>query len=200
VRKERAAVTATFGALGPPRRLTFFCELAEGPLQALFSGASVLKALGALGAGVSLAVLDLTGARARVVRQLMEAGVPVTAWLLLPRSEGYFFHLGNAGHAAARYAAFQHWTAQHGLQWAGVGMDFEPDLSELERVMRSPLQGVLPLLARTSTRRASCADGVPTASWWHGCGRMATGWRAISCRSWEMSGVRAPRCCSAPRG
>lgn len=116
--------------MGPPR-LTFFCELEAQPLQALLNEA-VLADLLALRAQLSLAILDLSPERASVVRSLNQAGIPVTAWLLLPKEQGYWFNLDNAPLAAAMFAAFIDWTTEHGLEWAQVGLDFEPDIRDVE--------------------------------------------------------------------
>lgn len=115
-------------------RLTFFCELDAAPLQALFAAPSVIEELKALEAGVSLGLVDLSPERASVVRALNAAGVPVVAWQLLPREQGYWFHQGNAAQAEARYAAFLGWTREHGLRWDGVGLDIEPDIQDVQRL------------------------------------------------------------------
>ncbi|WP_434388574.1 hypothetical protein [Melittangium boletus] len=131
-----------------PTRLTFFCELEPGPLTALFQDAAVLGHLRALGASVSLGVLDLTPERADVVRRLGEAGVPVIAWQLLPKDQGYWFNQGNAAHAQARYTDFRAWTATHALRWDGVGLDIEPDIHELTRALQARWRMVPALLPR----------------------------------------------------
>ena len=128
-------------------RLIFFCELEPGPLQELFDDPTVLEALSALDAGVSLGILDLTSARAAVVRRLNQAAIPVVAWLLLPRDQGYWFHAGNAPLATARYEAFRAWTAEHGLQWAGVGLDIELDIQEAQWLL-TDRRRLLPVIAR----------------------------------------------------
>jgi len=128
-------------------RLTFFCELEADALQALFADSSVMGDLVALEAGVSLGILDLSGERAKVARRLNEAGIPVVAWLLLPEEQGYWFNLGNAPQAAARYADFKAWTAEHSLQWAGVGVDIEPDIREVQQLL-SDRRRLLPALLR----------------------------------------------------
>jgi hypothetical protein len=130
------------------QRLTFGCELPAGELQALFADPLVLDALVKLGAGVSLGLLDLSPGRAAVVRQMNRAGVPVTAWLLLPKEQGYWFNAGNAPQATARYAQFKAWTAEHGLRWAGVGVDVEPDFAEMQQLLGSERWQLLPRLLR----------------------------------------------------
>jgi hypothetical protein len=117
-----------------PARLTFACELQAEPLEALFADPTVQEDLAALGARVSLAILDLTARRAATVRRLNAAGIPVVAWQLLPKSQGYFATLDNAPQAAAAYAQFKAWTDENGLAWVGVGLDIEPDLRDLQRL------------------------------------------------------------------
>lgn len=113
-------------------RLTFFCELdAEALLQTLSE--PVLADLRELQAGLSLGIRDLSPTRAEAVRRLNQAGIPVVAWLLLPKDQGYWFNLDNAEQAAARFEAFRAWTDENGLAWAGVGLDFEPDIRDLEQ-------------------------------------------------------------------
>ncbi|MCE9672516.1 hypothetical protein LY474_32385 [Myxococcus stipitatus] len=131
-----------------PHFLTFFCELPPGPLGELFDTPGVLDDLRAMGAGVSLGLVDLSPARADVVRRLAREGIPVTAWLLLPTEEGYWFHAGNLAQAEARYAAFRAWTAEHDLSWAGVGLDIEPDIAQLRRWAQAPLRSLPGALSR----------------------------------------------------
>ena len=128
--------------------LTFFCELQAEDLQALFANPAPLEDLRALQARLSLGILDFSTERAEVVRRLNEAGIPVTAWLLLPEEEGYWFNLDNAAQARARYEAFRGWTSGQGLKWAGVGLDIEPDLREQRQFANS----AWPLLGQTFKR------------------------------------------------
>ncbi len=131
-----------------PPRLTFFCELGAEPLQALFADPAVLEHLVALRAAVSLGLVELGEQRAAVVRRLHEAGIPVIAWQLLPAEQGYWFNLDNAPQAAARYSAFREWTAAHHLSWDGVGLDIEPDLHELRRLLARGWRELPALLRR----------------------------------------------------
>ncbi len=111
-------------------RLTFFCELPAAELGRLFADGTVIEDLRALSAGVSLGLLDLSAERAAVVRRLNAAGVPLVAWLLLPKAQGYWFNVGNAPLAVERYEAFRAWSLAHDLEWAGVGLDIEPDIRD----------------------------------------------------------------------
>jgi ABC-type sugar transport system substrate-binding protein len=80
-------------------RLTFACELDRARLPALFSDASVIEDLKALGAHVILMLSDLSPERAAVVQQLNAAGVPAVAVPLLPAEEGYYFTPDNTQRA-----------------------------------------------------------------------------------------------------
>ncbi len=116
-------------------RLSFACELAAADLTALFADDAVVAHLVGLGASVTLGLLDLSAERAAVVQRLNGAGIPVIAWLLLPLDEGYWLNANNAPSATARYSAFRAWSTEHGLVWAGVGMDLEPDTREIQRFL-----------------------------------------------------------------
>jgi hypothetical protein len=132
--------------------LTFFCELDAAELTELFADGAVAARLADLGARVSMGLRDLSAERAAVVRRLTAAGVPVIAWQLLPDEQGYWYNLANPHHAAARYAEFQRWTRAHGLRWAGVGIDIEPDIREVARWFASPLRLTPALLRRARDR------------------------------------------------
>lgn len=142
-------------------QLTFLCELEADALGALFADASVIDDLVALGAGVSLGILDFSPERAAVVRRLNKAGIPLTAWLLLPEEEGYWFNVGNAPQATACYADLKAWTAEYSLQWAGLAMDIEPDIRELRQLLSDPRRALPSVLRRVfdneGLRRAQAA-------------------------------------------
>jgi hypothetical protein len=143
-------------------RVDFACELQSDALQTLFADPTVVDDLVALKAGVVLGLLDLSLERAAVVQQLNEAGIPLTAWLLLPKDEGYWFNAANAPQAAACYRDFRVWTAEHGLQWDGVGMDIEPDFYEFQQLLSPGRWRLLPRMLRRAfnkevVRRAQVA-------------------------------------------
>ena len=110
-------------------KLTFFSELEEDQLPDVFTDQVILD-LVAMGASVNLGLLDFCEQRAQFVQKLNQAGIPVIAWLLLPKSQGYWFNLDNADLAQARYLDFLEWTEEHGLIWDGVGLDIEPDIRD----------------------------------------------------------------------
>ena len=113
--------------------ITFFCELPAQELKKLFEDRFVFDDLKTLHAGISLGILDLSSERANVVKKLNHLGIPVTAWLLLPEEQGYWFNLRNYAEATARYQAFKVWSEENQLEWAAIGLDIESDINELKR-------------------------------------------------------------------
>ena len=115
---------------GRPPALWFASDGSASELESMFSTPGVISDLAELKAGVALAVSDLSADRARIVRQLNQAGIPVTAWLTLPADQGYYLNSSNAPLAAARFADFEKWSSAERLQWAAIGLDMEPSLQE----------------------------------------------------------------------
>jgi hypothetical protein len=147
------------GNAAAPPQLAFACELATEQLQMLFSQPGLIDDLRRLHAGISLALIDLSAERAAVVRQLNEAGIPVTAWLALPSEEGYYMNATNAPQATARFAAFEKWSSDYGLRWAGAGLDIEPSMQDFGAV----LQGHPSHLVSVLVRRCFDVGGVDRA-------------------------------------
>jgi len=166
-------------ATGDPFRLTFFSELDGSALERLFSDPAVIKRLRSLGATISLGLVDLSDKRAAVVRRLNLAGIPVVAWQLLPREQGYWYNVSNADQAVARYAEFRDWSTREGLQWSAVGVDIEPDIGEFQQLLTHKIHllrtlflrgwGKLPLRDARDTYRSLAkrmrADGYPVHSY-----------------------------------
>jgi hypothetical protein len=136
-----------------PKTLRFFCEVDEGALGALLTP-RVLGQLRALGAGVTLGLRDLSATRARAVARLVDAGVPVGAWVLLPRAQGYFATPRNVAAVSARCDEVLRWVDAHALQVEALGLDLEPDLDELDALFARPVR----TLARWATRRRGPGD------------------------------------------
>lgn len=134
--------------------LTFFCELDSPALQRLFDDSRVWAELTRLGASISLGILDLSAERAEIVRRLNQSNIPVTAWLLLPKDQGYWFNLRNSATAAARYADFSDWADHHALRFEAVGLDIEPDIHEMNTMLSRPA-AILPRLIRRLSDRVT---------------------------------------------
>jgi len=116
---------------GVQPRLGFACcDPGKGAMQSLFADPRVIASLQGLHAEIAVAITDFSPERAEVVRRLLWAGIPVIAWIQLPREEGYYLNADNAPAAASRVAGFEQWTRDSGLQWAAVGLDIEPNFGD----------------------------------------------------------------------
>jgi hypothetical protein len=80
---------------------------------------------------------------------LNQAGIRVTAWILLPKEEGYYLNADNFPAAMARIGAFEEWTTKNGLKWAAVGLDIEPNLAELAALKTHRWQLITTLIRRS---------------------------------------------------
>lgn len=114
--------------------LIFACDRATAELNALFTP-QLTADLQQLNAGVALSTEDLSPERAEIVRKLNIAGIPMTAWIALPRSEGYYVNASNAAETRGWFDQFDQWTAANHLHWQAVGLDIEPTLSEYGALM-----------------------------------------------------------------
>ena len=90
-------------------------------------------------------VSDLSTERARVVRHLNQAGIPVIGIPLFPWEEGCYLTVDNAPQAADRYQQWKQWTAEYGLGWDWVGLDLEPEAQFYLQLMANPW-GLVPML------------------------------------------------------
>jgi len=144
--------------------LTFFCELDPEPLKKLFADPALPTRLKELNASISLGIRDLSPERAEVVKRLTDAGIAVTAWLLLPRKQGYWFNLDNAPHAVRRYSQFRAWSAENELKWAAIGIDIEPDIQVMGKIAQDPSRMTNLLLPKLfDSRRVRKAEDEYTA-------------------------------------
>ena len=128
--------------------LTFFCELDPAGLTELFAGNKVINYLSKLDANISLGLLDFSPQRAEVVKKLNRAGIPVTAWILLPKEEGYWTSLDTIQETAQRFEEFKIWTTKNKLVFTTVGLDIEPKLDVVSGFGKDPLQQAITLVKR----------------------------------------------------
>ena len=133
-------------------KITFFCEVEASKLQELFDD-KIIADLLALKASVSLGILDLSPERENTVARLNRAGVPVIAWLLLPRDQGYWFNLYNVSQAYVRYTDVCDWAKEHDLVFSGFGLDIEPDMRELSGLTTQRWRTISAMLLRTFNRK-----------------------------------------------
>lgn len=131
--------------MGAPS-LTFFCELDPPQLGQLIDTPQVLAAVKKLDAGISLAIRDLSAERAALVKRIERAGIPLTAWLVLPQEQGYWFNAGNSAEAVRLYDEFRRWTQEHSLHWQRVGLDIEPHIAEMQGLYAGRWLALLPTI------------------------------------------------------
>lgn len=141
---------------GAPEKLTFFCELSSFDLIKLFSNQQLYTQLQLLKATISLGILDFSDERASIVQHLNKHNIPVIAWQLLSKDEGYWYNIGNASEAVSGYEKFLKWTKKHNLRWAGLGVDIEPDISEIHNLMSNRIR-IIPALFKRLFRK-KCFD------------------------------------------
>ncbi len=111
-------------------QLFFACgDKGIDPLRLLFANPEVVSDLKDLHAGLALAVPDFSAERAQIARTLNAAGIPLIAWIELP-NDGVYFNASDIPQARAAVTAFEKWTAQYGLLWAGIGLDIEPSFTD----------------------------------------------------------------------
>ncbi len=134
--------------MGP--KIYFFCELDTPVLLSLLKSEGVLQILQTLHAGVCLATLDFSPERAEAVKLFHQAGIPITAWLLLPKSQGYWSNIYNAAETQARYDEFKAWTIRYDLKWSAVGLDVEPDIQVLQNLLARRWNTLLPNLVKST--------------------------------------------------
>lgn len=132
--------------------LTFFVELDSEALEELFSRSEVIEFLVRGGHAVSMGLLDLSPARASIVRNLESQGVSVTAWLLLEEREGYWLNADNVDKARQRLRATVAWANEHGLRLPRIGLDIEFPRSDGELLMQDRRRGLWQLLKRRRPR------------------------------------------------
>jgi hypothetical protein len=135
-----------------PTRLSFFNEQDAPELTQLVNDAPMLGHLRTLEAEVTVGLRDLSGERAAAIQRFAGEGVTVGAWLLLPREDGYFATYDNVAAVEARVEAMLRWTEQHGLEFASLGFDFEPDLRELDQLFQSPVTAIANWARRSNDR------------------------------------------------
>lgn len=102
VAEDAAAGISVWGPGVPPQIGFACCDGSIEQMQALLVDREVIASLRDLHAEVAIPTLDFSPERAEVVRHLNQAGIPVVAWVELPKEEGFYLNTDNAPEAAAR--------------------------------------------------------------------------------------------------
>jgi hypothetical protein len=124
---------------GPGVRPQLFfacCDQGMSDMESWVSNPEVISQLQELHAGLAVEISDFTLERAQAVRKLNEAGIPLTAWLVMSREQGHYLNGFNAPEAEERFTQFGQWTRENGLKWGAVGLDIEPNFDQLKEVGR----------------------------------------------------------------
>lgn len=148
----RAQASGEIRISGPGNQPNLGFACCEHDLQEsreMLDGPGVISALRRLHAQVAVALPDFSSQRASMVRYLNQQSIPVVAWIELPQSEGYYMNADDVPQAEARVADFEEWTHKEGLQWAGVGLDIEPNFELLSRLRQHRWRLFRTLLARS---------------------------------------------------
>ncbi len=122
---------------GPGRQPQIFfacCDQGLSDMESWVSNPQVISQLQQLHAGLAVEISDFSAERAQAVRKLNEAGIPLTAWLVMSRDQGHYLNGFNAPEAGERFDEFVKWTRENGLKWGAVGLDIEPNFDQLKEV------------------------------------------------------------------
>ena len=135
----------------PVPYLTFFCELSTDGLNSLIDDRLIAN-MKQMNAKISLGITDFSSKRAEIVQRLNREGIPLDAWLLLPREQGFWLNLRNSPQVFQRYFEFQDWTKKFDLKWVGVGLDIEPDVEEFVDLLQRNWRSLPHYLGRIFSR------------------------------------------------
>jgi hypothetical protein len=122
---------------GPGTRPQIFfacCDQGMADVESWVSKPEVISQLRQLHAGLAVEISDFSAERAQAVKKLNEAGIPLTAWLVMSREQGHYLNGFNAPEAEERFTQFEQWTKENGLKWGAVGLDIEPNFQHLQEV------------------------------------------------------------------
>jgi hypothetical protein len=133
-------------------RLTYFVELRPRALVDLFADDQVIAGLRRSWAGVALAMIDFSEERRQIIARLNEAGIPVTAWLLLDERDGYWLTADNSAAARERYQTFRAWARANALNVARVGLDIEAPHHDSVALVEQGRQALFRLFMRRRSR------------------------------------------------
>lgn len=128
--------------------ISFFNEMKSPELVQLFKDSSIIVHLKKMNAEIRMGILDLTTDRAKVIKNLNAAGVPVVAWLLLPEEKGYWFNSSNGKEAIARYQEIKKWADSNQVVFSGIGLDLELDYNDAKLIQTHPWKLISKIPAR----------------------------------------------------
>lgn len=104
---------------------------------------------------LAIAIVDLSDERLRALLRLQDAGLRLTAWLVLEASAGYWLNADNLPAARRRYRAVRDWLRASGLAIETIGLDLEPPIEDAAALLRGGPRALGALLCRRRSE-ASC--------------------------------------------
>ncbi|PIE18039.1 MAG: hypothetical protein CSA65_06295 [Proteobacteria bacterium] len=132
--------------------LTYFVELAGAPLRELLERPGVLDGLSRQGAGLALAMLDTDEERREAIAELEAWEIPYTAWLVLPRDDGYWLSADNPQVATNRYHELRDWFAAADQRPISYGLDVETPIADSVDLFQQGQKALMRLLASRRSR------------------------------------------------
>lgn len=134
--------------------LTYFVELPGHRLRRLIERPGLLERLQATGAALSVAMLDLSSDRRLALRACAAHHIPLTAWLVLDPSAGYWLTADNAPLARRRYQEVDRWAHQAGVAFEAIGLDLEPPHDDALALMEQGQRALIRLFQGRRSPRA----------------------------------------------
>lgn len=94
-----------------------------------------------------------------ILRAAARYRVPVNAWLVVPYSDGYWSHEGNAGVTEAAVRSFVAWARASKLRFRGVLLDLESSLQDTRTFakLRQDPAGAMEAFRRNTSPLVQCA-------------------------------------------
>jgi hypothetical protein len=137
--------------------LSFFNEMEGAALKKLFTDTTIIPELKNLNAQVRMGMLDTSRERKEILQSLNKAGVPVVAWLLLPKEKGYWFHSKNGPQAIARYHEIKQWADRNQIVFSGIGLDLELDINDIDLVKNHKVKLIGTIISRLYDKKQVAA-------------------------------------------
>jgi hypothetical protein len=112
------------------KNVSFFTELTGSELDKVASDTSIIKNLKQLNASLRVALIDMSPERVSALLKLQNAQIPIHAWLMLTKEDGYWANNENYKAFQKRYSVFADWSAKEGIKWKSVGLTMLPQRSD----------------------------------------------------------------------
>jgi hypothetical protein len=119
------------------KNVSFFTELTGSELDKIASDTSIIKNLKQLKASLRIAIIDMSPERVSALTKLQNAQIPIHAWLMLSKEDGFWANNENYKTFQKRYSVFADWSAKEGIKWKSVGLTILPQRSDASFLLES---------------------------------------------------------------